>query len=135
MAIEYSENLPSIAKYKELFASTGWNKIISVSPDELYKALQQSWCVECAYDSSRLVGFGRVVSDGVLYAMIYDLIVAPSYQRTGIGSEILYRLINMCREAGIRELQLFSAAGLTEFYQKRGFEQRPTDAPGMRLKK
>jgi hypothetical protein len=28
-----------------------------------------------------------------------------------------------------------SSAGKSEFYTKRGFQQRPADAPGMRLKK
>jgi N-acetylglutamate synthase-like GNAT family acetyltransferase len=67
--------------------------------------------------------------------MIYDLIVIPSYRRRGIGSEILRRLIIKCQEAGIREVQLFSAAGKSAFYQKRKFEERPANAPGMRLRK
>lgn len=42
-----------------------------------------------AYDGSRLVGFGRVVSDRVLHAMIYDMIVLPGYQGKGIGTMVL----------------------------------------------
>ncbi len=134
MNIEYSEALPSSGMYKRLFQSTGWNEEFKASADELIEALRQSWYVLCAYESGRLVGFGRLVSDGVLYAMIYDLIVAPSHQQRGIGSEILQRFINRCREAGIRYVQLFSAAGKSGFYRKRGFEERPKDAPGMQLR-
>jgi len=83
----------------------------------------------------RLVGFGRVVSDGVLYGMIYDMIVEPTHQGRGIGSEILRRLVERCRAAGLRDIQLFSARGKAPFYGKRGFENRPDDAPGMRLRK
>jgi GNAT superfamily N-acetyltransferase len=66
--------------------------------------------------------------------MIYDMIVLPSHQGKGIGTELLERLINRCKEAGIREIQLFSAIGKAPFYRKRGFAQRAADAPGMRLK-
>lgn len=133
MAIEYSVEFPIVEAYKELFDSTGWNKRLRLSSDELDRALRQSWSVVCAFDADRLVGFGRVVSDSMLYAMIYDLIVAPTYRRRGIGSAILQRLTDRCLEAGIREVQLFPAAGKSGFYQSRGFEIRPADAPGMRL--
>ncbi|NNL42277.1 MAG: GNAT family N-acetyltransferase [Desulfobacterales bacterium] len=135
MKIEYTEELPTAAEYKDLFDTTGWNQGYRASTDDLCKALRLSWYILCAYDSGRLVGFGRVVSDGVLYAMIYDLIVTPSHQGKGIGSKILHRIIDRCQEACIREVQLFSATGRSEFYQKRGFEVRAPDAPGMRLRK
>lgn len=135
MKIDYRDKLPSVAAYSELFETTGWNNVYKAPPDALHQALQQSWYTVSAYDTGRLVGFGRVVSDGVLYAMIYDLIVIPSHRRRGIGSEILRSLVARCQEAGIREVQLFSAAGKSEFYQTRGFEDRPANAPGMRLRK
>ena len=67
--------------------------------------------------------------------MIYDLIILPSHQGQGIGSEILSRLVSKCRAAGIRDVQLFSAPGKSTFYAKRGFKARPSDAPGMRLQR
>ena len=133
MKVEYRDELPSPLEYSELFDTTGWNKVYKVSPGALKEALQQSWCRVSAYESNRLVGFGRVVSDGVLYAMVYDLIVTPSHQRRGIGSEILTLMIQRCREAGIRDIQLFSSAGKSDFYRQFGFEERSADSPGMRL--
>ena len=135
MKIQYTEELPTAGEYKGLFDTTGWNNGYKVSADELHEALKQSWYISCAYHSGQLVAFGRVVSDGVLYAMIYDLIVIPSYQGNGIGSKILHRIIDRCQEAHIREVQLFSAVGKSGYYQKWGFEVRPKDAPGMRLRK
>jgi len=84
-----------------------------------------------AYDGEQLVGFGRLVSDGILHAMIYELIVLPQYQGQGIGGEILGMLVEKSREAGVRDIQLFSARGKRDFYEKRGFRARPDDAPGM----
>ena len=133
--IEYREHRPDPQAYRELYESTGWNEKYKASAAELARAIENSWYFVAAYDSDRLVGFGRVVSEGVLYAMIYDLIIDPPYQGRGIGAEILHRLIVKCRSAGIRDVQLFSARGKAGFYRKYGFEERPADAPGMRLKK
>ncbi len=135
MNVEYRNDLPSASAYAELFETTGWNNEYRASSEELDAALRQSWYTVSAYESDHLVGFGRIVSDGVLYAMVYDLIVVPSHQSKGIGSKILSKLIQKCKVAGIREVQLFSAKGKTGFYGRRGFEERPTDAPGMRLLK
>ena len=98
-------------------------------------ALDNSWYVITAYDNSELVGIGRVVSDGILYAMIYDMIVKPSHQGRGIGTDILQRLVEKCKVAGVREVQLFSARGKAPFYVKRGFVKRSEDGPGMALRK
>lgn len=130
--IAYQEALPEPNVYFSLFEATGWNDTFRTSSTELKKAIGESWAAVSAYDENQLVGFGRVVSDGVLYAFITDLIVQPSHQGKGIGSEILRRLIDRCQTAGIRQIQLFSAAGKVDFYRKRGFVERPPNAPGMR---
>lgn len=133
MKIEYRDDLPLASEYAELFETTGWNTAYQASAEELSKALRQSWYTVSAYEGDGLVGFGRVVSDGVLHALVCDLIVPPSHQRRGIGSEILARLVQKCTSAGIRDIQLFSAAGKSGFYAKRGFKERAVDAPGMQL--
>ena len=87
-------NRPDPQQYAKLFATTGWNDAYQANVGELAKALEGSWHVVAAYDQDELVGMGRVVYDGVLYAMLYDVIVKPSYQNQGIGSTILDRLID-----------------------------------------
>jgi GNAT superfamily N-acetyltransferase len=84
-----------------------------------------------AYDSDELIGCGRIVTDGILYAMIHDLIVLPSYRKLGLGTQILDALVRWCLDQGIRDIQLCCAKGLVGFYEERGFEARPADAPGM----
>ena len=88
MKIEYRDDLPLASAYAELFETTGWNKAYQASAEELSKALQQSWCAVSAYEGDCLVGFGRIISDGVLHALVCDLIVPPPHQCRGIGSEI-----------------------------------------------
>lgn len=123
--------MPDKKEYYELFLSTGWNEEYHCGPEELEKANAGSTFVLAAYDNGKLVGFGRVVSDMVLHAMVYDMIVLPEYQGRGIGSTILNALVQRCQAHNIREVQLFCAKGKRSFYERNGFEARPIDAPGM----
>ena len=133
LKITYHEKLPARAAYHDLFETTGWNQGYQADTDALYRAISSSWYVLSAYDNDNLVGFGRVISDGVLYALICDMIVNPSYQGQGIGSQILEKLIEKCHREKIRVIWLFSARGKSSFYEKFGFRERPADAPGMQL--
>ena len=133
MDITYQSTLPTAAQFAALFETTGWNAERHRSPQELHQALQSSWYAVSAYQGERLVGFGRVISDGVLHALIVEMIVAPDYQRHGIGHTILIDLVARCRRAGIEDIQLFCAKGKAGFYLKHGFVPRPADAPGMQL--
>lgn len=130
--IIYRTTLPDPGDYLSLFDSTGWNQRYQVSAQSLHGVLEQSWRYYSAYDEARLVGSGRLMSDGCLYAVMFDVIVDPRYQGLGIGSTITRWLVQEADAAGIRDLQLFCAAGKTGFYRRLGFQPRPTDAPGMR---
>jgi len=131
MDLRFDSAFPPTDDFWTLFAATGWNDEYQVSKEELHAAISKSWFVHSVYHEKRLVGFGRVVSDGLLHAMIYDLIVDPAYRNLGIGAELLKRLVGSCRTAGIRDIQLFSARGKREFYERRGFRARADDSPGM----
>jgi GNAT superfamily N-acetyltransferase len=133
--IEYRAEIPDPQQFAALFETTGWNATYQATPAELTDMLAHTWYMLAAYDGARLVGFGRVVSDLVLHAMIYDMIVLPAYQGQGIGGEILDRLVEKCRQAGIRDIQLFCARGKRAFYENRGFVARPDDAPGMQYRR
>lgn len=129
--ITYTTDKPDPGQYLALFNTTGWNDKYKATVDQLASALNKSWYTVSACDGGELVGFGRLVSDGVLYAMIYDMIVLPTYQQQGIATQILLRLLDQCERHDIRDIQLFSARGKQPFYEKRGFACRPEDASGM----
>ena len=133
--IEYSSSKPTLVGYRRLYESTGWTSSIAITDDALEKAIHGSWYWVSAYDSDLLVGVGRLVSDGALYAFVCDMIVDPLYQGQGIGTEILRRLKDKCTLHDILRVWLFAAPGRAGFYAKSGFEIRPADAPGMQMKK
>lgn len=129
--LQFVRARPSAEAYVRLFETTGWNADYGANEAELDRALTNSWCVDCVYQDNKLVGVGRLVSDGVLYAMLYDVIVHPEFRERGIGKALVDRLVRHCRAAGIRDIQLFAAAGTEVFYQLCGFHRRPPAAPGM----
>jgi len=131
MEIDIRPELPTSDQFWNLFQTTRWNENYKLNSEELAQALYSSWYVLSVYDGEQLVGFGRLVSDGILHAMIYELIVLPEYQGQGIGGKILEKLVEKCKESGVRDIQLFCARGKREFYEKRGFVARPDEAPGM----
>jgi len=134
MEIEYRTQLPDTSQFYALFDTTGWNREYQASADELARMLANSQFVVAAYDGTGLVGFGRIVTDGVLHAMIYDMIVHPDYRGLGIGTRILQMLVQWCRRSHIRDIQLFCASGKRPFYEKAGFAARLEDAPGMQYR-
>jgi GNAT superfamily N-acetyltransferase len=134
MAITYQESLPEPESFFGLYETTGWNEEYGLDQDALSRGLAASWAAVSAYDGDRLVGFGRVLSDGVLHALIVEMIVEPAYQGRGIGRHVLEQLLDRCRAHGIRDIQLFCARGKAGFYERFGFVSRPDDAPGMEWK-
>jgi N-acetylglutamate synthase-like GNAT family acetyltransferase len=133
--ILYSDTAAEPAAYFALFETTGWNEIYRRTEEELARTLRNSWHLVTATHDGELVGAGRLVSDGIQYAVVFDMIVAPEWQGRGIGSEILRRLLARCDEAGIRDVLLFAARGTESFYRSHGFAPRPEDAPGMIMRR
>lgn len=129
---ELSPLAPSPEAFKTLYDSTGWGPI-SREASYYASALAGSWCVRAAYDGGQLVGFARVISDGHLHAFITEMIVHPDFQRRGIGARLLASLLAACHEAGIGDIQLFSARGKSGFYRRHGFVPRPEEGPGMQF--
>ena len=133
--IEYRVGKPDVAEFYKLFETTGWNEEYKADRKDIEKVLDNSWYIVSAYSEGKMVGTGRMISDGMLHAMIFDMIVEPEYQGKGIGAAILKILVDKCNEDGIRDVQLFCAKGKVRFYTKNGFTMRPSDAPGMSLKR
>lgn len=129
------EKLPDQEQFFELFETTGWNTQYELSKEELFQALKNSWYCISAYINKELVGFGRIICDGVVHALILDVIVTPERQGENIGKEIMNTLIRKCKKHNIRDIQLFSAKDKAGFYEKLGFMRRKEDSPGMQLKK
>ncbi len=130
----FKEAVPAIEEYWELFQTTGWNDEYNFTRREVESALKHSWYSVSVYQSKKLVGFGRIIADGIHHALIVDLIIHPRFQGQGLGARLLHQLVLKCKESKIRDVQLFAAENKFSFYEKAGFVKRPVNAPGMQLK-
>lgn len=129
--MKYTDQIPDKTELYPLYNATGWNDSLQLSADELEHAIENSFAVISVYENDHLIGFGRVVSDGIVYATINDVLVAPIWQGQGIGSSIIRKLVQLCEHHDIRSLHLFADKGAAKFYNHLGFIARPVDSPGM----
>jgi ribosomal protein S18 acetylase RimI-like enzyme len=76
------------AEYRSLLAAVKWRPL-EQDDVAVAAALDLSWNVTARTPNGRLVGLARVLDDGVLYASVWDVIVRPERQRSGIGRALL----------------------------------------------
>ncbi|PRT03595.1 GNAT family N-acetyltransferase [Bacillus thuringiensis] len=103
-----------------LYESLGWNSL-KLTVNELEQMCKQSWYAIYVFDDKRLVGMGRVISDGVITGIICGVGVLPKYQSSGIGKEIVKRLIQHCEQNKVIP-QLMCVEKLQSYYESIGFE-------------
>lgn len=88
--------------------------------------MQRSLAYVCAYQGPRLVGFVNVAWDGGRHGFLIDTTVHPSWQRRGVGRELVRRAASVARGRGLEWLHVDYEPHLEVFYRSCGF--RPTAA-------
>lgn len=133
--IELIDSIPIKDDFIKLYqaATMNWSSQGLYTDEQLYCAICNSWYAISIYHDRKLVGFGRVISDGIYQTLICDVMVHPEYQTQGIGTKIMNVLLEKCEQEGIKWVQLLSANGKRSFYEKLGFVVRDAEAPGMTL--
>ena len=89
------------------------------SASELEAIIAKSTAYVTARDSGKLVGFGRLFSDGAVISYINNMAVTPEYQQQGIGKVILKRLVETA--GNVKSIFLYSDTA-DQFYLNNGFE-------------
>ena len=77
-----------------------------------------------ARENGRLVGAGRALADGADCSYICDVAVLPTHQGSGIGKEIVAKLVEFSK--GHKKIILYSVPGKEPFYRKFGFRRMLT---------
>ncbi len=77
-----------------------------------------------AVEEGQLVGAGRALADGADCSYICDVAVLPSHQGTGVGKEIVAKLVALSQ--GHKKIILYSMPGKEPFYRKFGFRRMLT---------
>jgi ribosomal protein S18 acetylase RimI-like enzyme len=106
------------AEYRALREGARWSSVDA--PDAaLQNALDGTWNVTARDSSGGLVGLVRLLDDGVLYASVWDMIVAPDFQRRGLGTQLLQAVLDRTQ---LRQLvSLVATPAGSRMYRNAGF--------------
>ena len=128
--INYIDEKPSASEYNNIRRSAGWDEFPDIQGIE--KGLDNTLFSLCVRKNGELIGYGRVIGDCTITFYIQDVIVIEEYQQTGIGTEIMRRLMayisSVASEGAI--IGLLSAKSKEDFYEKFGFIPRPNEKYG-----
>lgn len=121
---------------KELFLEGGWwndeNDKIEFFVDSLIK---NTFLFAVAKYDGRIVGMGRVLSEGMSDAYIQDVVVLKDFRKQGIGGGIIRLLLKELLERKISWIGLISVPGEENFYKEIGFEVMKDYTPFIYKKK
>ncbi|MDR0966795.1 MAG: GNAT family N-acetyltransferase [Myxococcales bacterium] len=106
-----------------LYEAGGWWRETPEARAAIPALIAGSFCFALARDrEGRIVGMGRVISDGVSDAYIQDVVVLRCCRGRGIGRAIMERLVRHCIERRIGWIGLVAEPGTSDFYAALGFE-------------
>ena len=86
----------------------------------------------CTDPGDQLVGFTRVLTDRIYKALIFDVIVARSHRRTGLGRGLMQYVVEHPMLADVAHVELYCKPELAPFYERWGFTASPAGMTLMR---
>lgn len=123
--ISIKENVNSIEEFNYLYDAVGWG---SYDEKVLEKALANTMYSVSVYDDDKIIGYGRIIGDGICFLYIHDVMVAPKYQNKKIGSQIMNKLLEKVNQIKIENpyvrVYLGASKGKEKFYERFGFITR-----------
>lgn len=108
------------SKVSELLSYFG---LSDLDAETQQKVFERSYAVVFLFDDEELIGFGRVISDGICQAAIYNIALDERYQGKGLGKKIIDELIEQVKQCNII---LYTHPKTIEFYEKLGFSKMKT---------
>ena len=119
MDITYTSDItPSASQVIELYDSAALPRPTN-DPERIQKMFDSSNLIVSAWDSDKLVGVARTITDWVWSSYLADLAVSPEYQQFGIGRKLLALTKERVGEQSM--ILLLSVPDAMEYYPKVGF--------------
>lgn len=91
--------------------------------ESVRKVFSNSYGVVYAYDGEKVIACGRVLSDGLEQAAVYNIAVDPDYQGYGLGRCVIARLLSMVQGC---ETILYTHPQTVRFYETLGWRRMKT---------
>ena len=96
--------------------------------NELEKALANIIYSVSVYDGVKIIGYGRIIGDGIYFLYIHDSMVVPKYQNKKIGSQIMNKLLEKTNQIKLENpyvrVYLGASKGKEKFYERFEFITR-----------
>ena len=123
--ISIKENVNSIEEFNYLYDAVGWG---SYDEKVSEKALANTMYSVSVYDDDKIIGYGRIIGDGICFLYIHDVMVIPKYKNKKIGSQIMNKLLEKVNQIKIENpyvrVYLGASKGKEKFYERFGFIKR-----------
>ena len=119
------ENVNSVEEFNYLYDAVGWG---SYDEKVSEKALANTMYSVSVYDDDKIIGYGRIIGDGICFLYIHDVMVTPKYQNKKIGSQIMNKLLEKANQIKSENpyvrVYLGASKGKEKFYERFGFITR-----------
>ena len=123
--IEIKENINNPEEFNYLYDAVGWGSYDIETTKKLLKYTLYSVSV---YEDNKIVGYGRLIGDGIVFLYIRDVMVDPKHQSNKIGTKIMNKLLEKTKEIKkenpYAKVYLGASKGKEGFYRKFGFISR-----------
>ena len=123
--ISIKENINSIEEFNYLYDAVGWG---SYDKKVSEKALANTMYSVSLYYDDKIIGYGRIIGDGICFLYIHDVMVIPKYQNKKVGSQIMNKLLEKVNQIKIENpyvrVYLGASKGKEKFYERFGFITR-----------
>jgi GNAT superfamily N-acetyltransferase len=102
MKISSNKKLLKPAEAAALYIELGWGTAATYSVARMRRSLANCDIVVFARnDAGELVGIARALSDFAIETKILDMIIAPEYQRQGVGTGLMREVERLARGTNI----------------------------------
>ncbi len=112
----------------DLYKDAGWWED-SFTSDFIPEIMKNSYCFAGVFKNNKMIGMGRVLSDGCSDAYIQDITILKEFRGKGLGLKITNFIIEHLKENDIDWIALIGAPETQKFYEKMGFNLMSNHIP------
>jgi predicted GNAT family N-acyltransferase len=131
LEVKHSLKEQQVHDLLRLYQNEWWSKGRELS--QVREVLRHSDLIVAVCDGKRVVAFARVLTDFVLKAIIFDVIVDAAYRSQGLGRLLMNEVVNHPSLKAVKHLELYCLPGLLPFYEQWGFSSDLGELRMMRL--
>jgi GNAT superfamily N-acetyltransferase len=126
-----SLNPEHIQQLHQLYQQEWWTDKRTL--EETHTVVANSQIIIALVDeNSTLQAFGRVLSDHIFKALIFDIIVSEKYRNQGLGKKLLSSIESHPKLTRVKHFELYCLPEMVTYYESLGFSRELGDIVFMR---